>query len=65
LVGAEGEDARIQSAQHVFVHLSAVPVAVLLETGAHAVVAASLVAAAKAASFHTLRMGRIVAHLTN
>jgi hypothetical protein len=48
-----------------FVHLSAVPVAVLLETGAHAVVAASLVAAAKAASFHTLRMGRIVAHLTN
>jgi hypothetical protein len=43
-----------------FVHLSAVPVAVLLETGAHAVVAA-----AKAASFHTLRIGRIVAHLTN
>jgi hypothetical protein len=42
-----------------------VPIAVLLETGAHAVVAASVVAAAKAASFHTLRMGRIVAHLTN
>jgi hypothetical protein len=42
-----------------------VPVAVLSETGAHAVVAASVLAAAKAASFHTLRMGRIIAYLAN
>src|SRR5439155_16028671 len=48
-----------------FVHLSALAVAVLFETGAHAVFAARLAAAINAASFRTLRMGRIIAHLAN
>jgi hypothetical protein len=47
-----------------FVHLSEVGVAVLSETGAHAVVAAKVAAAISAASLHTLRMGRIVQRLS-
>src|SRR6476661_6030007 len=43
------------------VHLSALPVAVLSEIGAHAVTTA----ATSAASLHTLRMGRIIAHPAN
>ena len=48
-----------------FVHLSGVPVAVLSEIGAHAVIAARAAAATTAASLHMLRMGRIIAHLAN
>jgi hypothetical protein len=48
-----------------FVHLSEVAVAVLLETGAHAVIAARMAAAISAATLHAMRMGRIIAHLAN
>src|SRR5689334_2925726 len=44
-----------------FVHLSAVPVAVRSEIGAHAVATAT----AATASLHTLPMGRIIAHPAN
>jgi hypothetical protein len=47
------------------VHLSGLPAAVLVEIGAHAGVAARVAAAIIAASLHTLRMGRIIAHLAN
>jgi hypothetical protein len=48
-----------------FVHLSEVGVADSLEIGAHAVIAARVPAAIGTASLHTLRMGRIIAHLAN